>query len=406
MRHPEFQRLDECLIKLFGEPTNCAGSPAARVDDILPSFREDTYSIRKFLSELLCSDAADLVIQRHFFCCLHQTNDLGLRLEDHLKRLSNTEQFASDSITKLDKIACELVKLTYFLLQHLPRFISINLTAHPAYTRSRIAEWKMQSHGLRVAISEAALDPKLAQVLQDYLNRISVSGSTFQQTFYALAYYDYFLMSLSPLSELPVSERKAFIDEQLIRINFNHLSFLQNLQQDIRKNLLGLNQAACVQLLRNYLAIYDQPPHNPAKYDQQWPSLCDMMSHWLREELRQLQPAGSNCAKAKMTLQTSVAHLACLLRICHEDELSGIPLSDIFRWVSAHLATKRQKNISTGSLNKQFYTVNQFTAARVRDRLLKLAERISLEYFPVVAATSITICFHREMILILPAIGS
>ena len=406
MRCPAFQRLEEFIEGVLRAPTDLAGEIVTFYPGQLACINEQIQAIQQFLFDLLCSDAADIVIQRHFLYYLRQTNDLGMRMDDHLKRTSLRDASAGYSSTLAEALDCGLVKLTHFIQQHLPELAVVNMIAHPAYTRFRVKSRKTQSEALHRAITAAALDEKLSHPVLEFLDRMNASGPMFQQTFHRLAYFDSFLQVLAPLTELAVPARQGFLEEQLVRLNFNHLIFLQFLQQNIRRQLEGLKQDASVELLHNCLALYDKPPRRNSIYDQQWPGLCEMMTHWLKDVLQQMQAAASAKGKEKITLQTSVAHLACLLRVCHEEELPGVPLSEIFRWVSAHLATKRQTNISPGSLNKQFYTVSQFTAARVRERLLKLAARISLEYFPVMVAIGIATYVLPGMTAVLPAIDN
>ena len=180
--------------------------------------------------------------------------------------------------------------------------------------------------------------------------------------------------------------------EQLIRCNFNHLGFLTFVQEKIRSDLAVLPLAGRREKLCSLILQYAGcgEPATALAYDSHWPGLRVMLGGWLREELAHLTaveqvplPFGVKGAASRLFLDTSVAHLACFLRAFHDEGMVNIPLSELFKFVSAHFRTRRQPAISAGSLSKEFYSISQFTAARVRDRLAKMAARLGADYFPV-----------------------
>jgi hypothetical protein len=345
-------------------------------------------------ADFFCSEAADIVMQRHFIYYFGRVNQLGIRVEMQLEKAVSPKQTGLIASRVAAKAGEDLARLTQFMLDHFPSLAESELQAYPAYNRFRLSDWDTKVESVRLAMSEAFLDPSVAQAVNDLLDHIQASGTLITNTYRQLTYFERFLQAISTLSDLPPEKYRFCLQEQLIRMNFNHLTFLQYLQQDIRREMSGLKQVAQTRLLCDRLTIFDHPSPGLLAYDRQWPGLFEMMSHWLREELSLLRSCTPSAPVKKLTLRTSVAHLACLLRFCHEDELPGIPLSELFRWVSANLATKRQNNISAGSLSKQFYTVNQFTAARVREYLLKIVARINVEYFPALVAISAVVYFH------------
>ena len=112
-------------------------------------------------------------------------------------------------------------------------------------------------------------------------------------------------------------------------------------------------------------------PTDGLAFDPDWPPLAQMLAGWLHEagvRCDSVNAAATAAVKpAKLQLNISVAYLACLLRCFHEEVTTGSSASALIRWASAHFSAKRRQEISPGSLAKEFYSVDQFTAARTRD---------------------------------------
>lgn len=85
---------------------------------------------------------------------------------------------------------------------------------------------------------------------------------------------------------------------------------------------------------------------------------------------------------AKLGLNLTVAQLALLARLLG-DEGVFVPISvtALLRFFSAHFSSKRQAAMSEGSLNKLYYSSDQFTAATVRGLLVNMAARLNQQYF-------------------------
>lgn len=267
------------------------------------------------------------------------------------------------------------------------------LVAYPDYCSWVIRQSDTARNNMTMALQVPGILPDLRDCLTGYLD-IFRPGQAVALRFGDLFYFRELLKAFTPFCDVPPDQREGFLARELRRLNFNHLGFLQYLQTGERCRLAALQPAEQLKALRTL-----RQPTGPKAitwcYDPAWPSLACMLQSWREELIGELagkaQPAAAPTEKpviTKLPLNTSVTHLACLLRLLHDEGLLALPLAELFKLVPQHFSTKRQAQISPGSLSKEFYTTNQFTAARTRDMLLRLAGRVTARYFPVWLAIS------------------
>jgi len=107
---------------------------------------------------------------------------------------------------------------------------------------------------------------------------------------------------------------------------------------------------------------------------------------------------GSEVVVPKIPLEMSVAHLSCLIRLLYEESVFATQnLQSIFKCFAGYFQSKRQAVISAGSLSKEFYSIDQHTAARVRDLLQRMVLRINRDFFPMAVAVNATILSYLSM---------
>lgn len=86
----------------------------------------------------------------------------------------------------------------------------------------------------------------------------------------------------------------------------------------------------------------------------------------------------------KMELKLTIAQLALLLRLLYEEGIFVvISIASLLRFFSLHFMSKRQKQISYGSMNKLYYSGDQFTGYAVRELLLNMVNRLNKMFFPI-----------------------
>ncbi len=251
-------------------------------------------------------------------------------------------------------------------------------------------------------LQTSKLSNSLKTCLFNWLDELSAIGCHERYAFRSLTYFEKMINGL-----LGIDLRETGAEDQLIsllsRSNFNHLAFFAYRQDMMRGIFEGLIPAEKLRYLRlQKAAVLSCPVANHLIYDAGWPSLKTMVDDWLREEiglaeleLRNEDEAGVGGHLPKLHVELSVAHLACLIRLFVEESVFGKQnLKIIFKCFAGYYQTKRQPIISPGSLSKEYYSIDQHTAARMRDLLQKMVQRINRNFFPVMAVISITILSH------------
>lgn len=325
-------------------------------------FSRECGRIRKAWQEALFSDTGQHGLERY--------------LNHHLKGISAL----SDTLTS-DLFAGELNDLISTVLDYCGGRPDPALRAPVAYIR----EWQaLKKHALTDRwLNGLRADLRLKEILAGYLHEMMETGTRF--TFSAMGYFERIeeeLLNLVP--DDPATENK--IHTVLAVYNFNHLGYLGNRQDAIRERISGANGDKSEILSSAYTELLLLPQSRSWCYHPDWPGLQQMLSAWIQEEMTMGSRPGTaaHCPAPKLLLRLSVAQTACWIRLFYEQELFDTQnLSEIFRFYTQHYRTKRQETVSCKSLSKEFYDIDQVTAAVVRDQLLKMVARINRDFFPV-----------------------
>ena len=84
----------------------------------------------------------------------------------------------------------------------------------------------------------------------------------------------------------------------------------------------------------------------------------------------------------KVLVNLSVAQLGCILKLAYEAGLfPNITVAELIRTVVLYCRTRKQPHISAKSLSKEYYGVEQVTAATCRELFEQLIKRIDKLYF-------------------------
>ena len=211
-------------------------------------------------------------------------------------------------------------------------------------------------------------------------------------SFAALHYFEHFLNAFSGLNW-----KSGKLDDEvkslLLHLNFNHLHFLTYLHQHISKAEKEV-QFKLEWLYSQRCALAAVPDHLQLIYQRQWPGIKVMFSELLNEEIA----AVNNLVKhpvqtVKMSLNLPVSQLAYLIRLFYDNaHFKTTNRTEIFKFFCDHYQTLRQKIISERSLSKEFYSVDQITAANVRGILQSMVLQINKDYFPVWFAAGVMLC--------------
>jgi hypothetical protein len=299
-----------------------------------------------------------------------------------------------------------LLRLIDHLMVYYKPYFNWEKNAPAAYQRRLTAQIKSRTALLKADLLSSAIDSLLRDCLIKWLNEISDNSTGTHYNFRGLNYFNQLIAQLSAV-DLTTKNAEVQLLELLLRFNFNHLAFLVCRQQMITEKINRLPNAALrLAFLQQQKAdVSGAAEIGDTGYDFTWPSLKGMLSGWLQEQIilrdieaKRDQELKTTCSFQKQSLELSVAQLACLIRLFTEENIFvSKNIKSIFQFFAAHYQTKRQAVISAGSLSKEFYSIDQHTAARVKDMLQKMVTRINRNFFPVAAVTGTAILFDLSM---------
>jgi len=231
---------------------------------------------------------------------------------------------------------------------------------------------------------------------------MSENIGTLKFTYRSLFYFESIINQLRSLDYDSFDSEKTLVS-LLIRSNFNSLSFFVYYQDEIRNTVENLrdSQEKLRYLVEQKAEVFSSPEVKNKAYDPSWPSMKSMIGDWLAEEILLTEKSlckPNEVAAAKIPLEMSVAHLSCLIRLLYEESVFATQnLQSIFKGFAGYFQSKRQVVISPGSLSKEFYSIDQHTAARVRDLLQRMIQRINRNFFPMVFAVNATVLSYLSM---------
>jgi hypothetical protein len=239
-------------------------------------------------------------------------------------------------------------------------------------------------------VQKSAISAELKDVVIKYLREMLTVDKAAFCSFHALSYAEIFAKALcSAFSGHAVEE--STLQAKLYELNFNRLEFFVYYQQQVRSSLVKIHGLSDkIQMLREEkqrLIVSSKP--QPVVCQRGYDPINKIWQDWLDEQIlltgqERLLPFMHACkfSNEKIRLNLSVAHIACLIRLLvDENYLSTNSLSDVFKFVAMHFSSKKQEEISVGSLSKEYYSISQATAARVQGFLQKLVVKVNHNFF-------------------------
>lgn len=169
------------------------------------------------------------------------------------------------------------------------------------------------------------------------------------------------------------------LDEVLSTMNFNHIGFCRRYQGQLEQQWAGLqSQERLAAMKKQMIRVKAMPLLSGLAYDPRLPSVPGQMEAWLTAVIHQ-----ETSQVQKLGLNITVAQLALLVRMLAEEGFFvSQSIAELLRFFAAHFTTKKQEHISYGSMNKLYYSADQFTAFAIRAMLQKMVGRINKMFFP------------------------
>ncbi|SFA41269.1 hypothetical protein SAMN04488511_102285 [Pedobacter suwonensis] len=373
----ELQDIEKILIESYSDSNTTAQT------DLKIRFGQ----IYQAWEEVLFSNMPESSLVRYF----HYHIEIISNISSRLSLSPNPERYLGPQK--------ELLALIDHLRKYCFKYFNEDAVAPVMYHQRLVSRLSENISAIQERLESGGIDPALTACLSRWFYLVSEHIGTKGFSFRSLHYFGYIINQLSEVDGL-LTDAETSLVLLLVSSNFNHLSFLVYLQDSIRNSAeyLGDKAERLDYLIYQKALMMSSPEVKNWVYDPAWPSIKTMITEWLQEEIMMAEKSLENkdqVAVPKIPLDTSVAHLSCLIRLLYEESVFATQnLQFIFKSIAGHYQSKRQAVISPGSLSKEFYSIDQHTAARVRDLLQRMVQRINRNFFPVVfAVNAITLSY-------------
>ncbi|MDN3548909.1 hypothetical protein [Mucilaginibacter aquaedulcis] len=310
-----------------------------------------------------------------------QTNDVGPE--------------AAGDISLMNEYICSLI---VHIQNHHASFFNDKLNS-PLYLRKTRLHPHLQKFSQLVnRLAEATLDQALKDSLMLYFEESRQAEYGGFYTYYAIGYFTLFVEKIASLFS-PGAPEDGELEIVLNGLEFNRLDYFF---YESNKILHGCSEMTELQNRVNFfrekkIEIVLLSNRLTKKCLPEFPSLSVMFENWLDEQIEKVMSEGSHTQaassanpKKKITLNLSVAQIACFIRIFHGCKvISDNALADTFRLISANFSSKMQEDISEKSLSKEYYSISQSTARRVMDIIQNLLDNLRNGFFPLLAVAGV-----------------
>lgn len=364
-------------------------SQSAKNNDLEKRISTECQRIKKVWTDFLLNQPKENVIKRYVAfqqqIIVELADKLFHAVQHHGSSDGNTANVAIQHAGML--LSC-LLNLKDFQIQYFNLYIDENgkiPDAAIADVRRRLAD---EAEKLSAELQNVEIDLGLKACIRDYLSPIISSDFNATMNYRAAE----FTLSFMETVEAAITfgdgrDLTHAVIEVLFYLNFNQSGFCHWYQEDlISKKQLVRSADQSFFLNKQLLTLKSLQVNNKISYDPKLAGVNIQLENWLVEFIKQesfpfdLSDSGQI---EKLELKLTVAQMALLIRLLYDEGVFAIKnIAAIIRFFSANYTSKKQENISAGNMNKLYYSSDQFTAAVVKDLLLKMVTRINKMFFP------------------------
>ena len=375
-----------CNIKSLGQVRTARGQLAPWKNDLL----QECERIKEGITRFVFSNVTDAVLER--YVQYHQTGiiELADRLQPFLAEPGGDNE--RDEI--INFFASQLFLLLGYIERFFTKYFNNEEKLPQAYRGLILREMSGAIDALITSVNERIVSEPLKKPVLGYLSALTSGSLPPNFNFRNLIYLKAFAEELTAMfAATDVPNWDAELSSKLIYLNFNHLSFLSYLQNWIRGEAeQAESREKFRELLLRYLSDFKGLKCKPGySYHPEWPEIKVMVESWIQDEMLifspNVQPEAAHSKydeDDKLLVQFSVAQLALVIRLLYEEGCFGnASVTDVLKFTARHYRSKRQQQISPGSLSKEYYAIAQVTAAFVRGLFQDMIVRINKSYFPV-----------------------
>lgn len=371
---------------------------AALANDWLKEMEQFSARVRQDWTLALYSDSGEISLQRYF--AFQLTSLVTVTEELYASRAQAEAEGAVVQGKMLTHGLHLLYELVVFQQSHFPRYFDAGQMTPGGFVLWRFPDIHSRYADINNRLKASTVAVELQTVLTDYFKQASIhllSRPTYRSLVYSMKILN------GTEEALGISESQSTLPnliQYLTRLNFNHLgffAFLANYHHMQSGSLVAERLSYC----RQQTILLKGTKHQDI-YDEMLPSISELLVEWFKEKitehqlaLKEIKALKTVHQKNKIHLNLPVTYVACLLKLFYEAGIyNSVTLTDLFKFTAVHYQAKRQANMSHKSLAKEYYSIDQMTAARVKDLLLQFVAYLNRHYFPVWVGTCTIIHFY------------
>ena len=341
--------------------------------------------VKKTWSGLLFSQAKDYAIRRYTWfqqqSLLELTDTLYDRVKQHEQAALQTGN--APVLSAVSFLLEQLLILNHFLVHYFNSYINQDINMPKAAipdARKKMAE---SAERLSASLQTLELDVQLKACLLDYLQGIVTTDHSSPLTYRSREYLVQFTGALNVAIAFEDKRDLTFsVMETLFYMNFNHHGFCHWYREKLTREKEQLKPSDQLPVLKKQLlALKTMRVILTMSYDPELLPVNTLLENWLSECIKEEQLQPDRAQKIELTL--TVAQLALLIRLLYEEGVFAMKnIAGLLRFFSGHFMSKKQEHISYGSMNKLYYSGDQFTGYAVKELLLKMVAKINKMFFP------------------------
>ncbi|MGF7079741.1 hypothetical protein [Mucilaginibacter sp. UYCu711] len=359
-------------------------------ENLKNDIHDECQRIKDAWTSLLFSQNKDHVLKRYVWF----EQETLLKLSDYI--FYNIQ--SADLIGRLKKkdllpeilsiLLSDLLELKDFLIQYFHTYINPNGKLPEAAIPLIKKQLGDAAEELSALFTDAEIDSGLKACLLDYLHNILYDSSNSPLNYRVSEYQMLFTETLKEVMDFRDKRDLTYaVVEALFYLNFNHFGFSQWYQEKIVSKSSASKPLEIGKLVKDELLILKSlPVIITTGFDPLIAPINIQLEGWLIEYTKNDlhdHIVGTNGKFLKMELKVTVAQLVFLIRLLYEEGVFAMKsIAGVLRFFSNHFMTKKQAHISYGSMNKLYYSSDQFTAYYIRELLLNMVSKINKLYFP------------------------
>jgi hypothetical protein len=344
--------------------------------------------IKKVWTELLFSEVKDQVIKRYIWFQQQILLDLADKLYLQIQKNKQSAGQKNYPMLHFSEFLLEkLLELKDFQIQYFNSYINQDSKIPDAIIPAIRKKMSEAAEKLSASMQYIELDVQLKACIRDYLGGASAMDTSSPINYRSAEYLFQFTETLGVITAFEDSRDLTHsVTETLFYLNFNHKSFCQWYQDNLTRKSIVLGENDQISMLKKQLLVLKtMPVILTMSYDPDLAPVNDLLENWLNEYIKEkgnhllLETDMSN----KIELKLTVAQLTLLIRLLYEEGVFAMKnISSLLRFFSRHFMSKKQEHISYRSMNKLYYSGDQFTAYAVRELLLRMIAKINKMFFP------------------------